>query len=249
MDFLSKCFFIFCFSSSFVFCLSPFQSSSSQSESSVFRFGVDCAQMGHCGPHPHNSSNGTFGNDFLFWDILPRTIGWGIAAWFGGALSASGLFPILMKAGIRISFPFDGIGHDLAKNKFVEARTVLDHGISSLVGGMVDVAVAGALSCRGVGCCSIKELLRLGINGTSPPWGFCIEELGTFCSCSSSSSFWQRLLNLPYLKLHSNGYLAPLLLLFVYGLFRDWCLQQWSGSNSLVTTWAWLTSTLPFNSK
>ena len=41
-------FFFFCFSSPFAFCLSPFQSSSL--ESSVFRFEVDCAQMGHWVP-------------------------------------------------------------------------------------------------------------------------------------------------------------------------------------------------------
>ena len=84
-----------------------------------------------------------------------------------------------MKAGIGISFPFWGISNDLATNKFVEARTVLGHGESSLVSGMAHVAVAGTLGCRGVGHHSIGEPLWLGIDGPSPPWGFCIEELGT----------------------------------------------------------------------
>ena len=139
-------------------------------ESSDFMFGVDYAQMGHWGPHPHSSSD-----DLLFWAELPRTTGQGIAAFFGGALSALGLSPIVMKAGIGISFPVGGISHDLARNKFVEARTVLGHGVSSLV----SEAVAGALGCKGVGCCSIRELFKLGIDGSSPPWGFCIEDLGT----------------------------------------------------------------------
>ena len=80
-----------------------------------------------------------------------------------------------MKAGIGISFPFGGIGYDLATNKFVEARMVLGHKVLSLVSGIANVAVAEALGCKGVGCCSIRELLRLGINGTSPSWGFCVE--------------------------------------------------------------------------
>ena len=119
------------------------------------------------------------GNDLLFWDELPRTIGWGIAACFGGALSALGLSSILRKAGIGISFPFGGIGHDLGHKKFVEARMVLGHGVSSLVSGMQMWQWPKALSYKCVGCCSIRELLRLGINGTSSPWGFCVEELGT----------------------------------------------------------------------
>ena len=56
---------------------------------------------------------------------------------------------------------------------------VLGHDVASLVGGMADVAVDEALGCKDVGCCPIGELLRLGINETSPPWGFCIEGLGT----------------------------------------------------------------------
>ena len=80
-----------------------------------------------------------------------RVIGWRIAACFGGALSALGLSSILMKAGVGISFPFGGIGHDLATNKFVEARTVLGHWVSSPVSRIIDVAVAEALGCRGVG--------------------------------------------------------------------------------------------------
>ena len=119
-------------------------------------------------PHPHNSSDGTFGNDFLFWAELCRTIGQGINACFGGALSAL-VLSILMKAGVGISFPFGGIGHDLATYKFVEAGTVLDHGVSSLSSRMTDVAVAEALDCRGVGCFSIRGLFRLGINRISPP--------------------------------------------------------------------------------
>ena len=62
---------------------------------------------------------------------------------------------------------------------FVEDGTVLGHGVASLVGGMADVAVAEALDSRDVGYCSIRGLLRLGINGLSPPWGFCIGEVGT----------------------------------------------------------------------
>ena len=173
-----------CFSSSFAFCLSSLQSSSSKSESSVFRFGVDCAQMGHCSPHPHNyflvchsaacllftwssficfssslplllfvsvfiaifflpirifcfqvwvdcaqmghygphpcnSFDGAFGIDLLFWAELPRTIGHGVTACFGGTLSALGLSSILMKAGIGISFPFRGIDHNLATNNLL----------------------------------------------------------------------------------------------------------------------------------
>ena len=113
-------------------------------------------RWGSMGPHPHNSSDGAFGNNTLSMADLPRTIGWGIAACFGGALSASGLSSILIKAGVGISFPFWGIGHDLATNKLFEAITVLGHGVSSLVGGMADVAVAETLGCRGVGCCSIR---------------------------------------------------------------------------------------------
>ena len=83
-----------------------------------------------------------------------------------------------MKAVIEISFPFWGIGHDLAINKFVEAGTMLGHEVSSLVTGMAAPAVAGALGCKGVGCCCIRGLFRLGINGTSPSWSPCIEDLG-----------------------------------------------------------------------
>ena len=82
-------------------------------------------------------------------------------------------------AGAGILFSLGVIGHDLATNKFVEAQTVLGHGVTSLVGGMADVAVAEALDSRDVGCCSIGWLLRLGVNGPSSPWGFCIEELET----------------------------------------------------------------------
>ena len=108
--------------------------------------------MGHCGLHPHDSSDGAFHNDLLFWAELPRTIGWGNTACFSVALSALDLSSILMKAGIEILFPFGGVGHDLAMNKFVGVRIVLSHGISSLVSGIADVAVAEALGCKGVGC-------------------------------------------------------------------------------------------------
>ena len=74
-----------------------------------------------------------------------------------------------------MSFPFGGTGHDLATNKYVEAGTVLGHGVASLVGW---VAVAEALGSRDAGCCSIGGLLQIGISGPSSPWGFCIEELG-----------------------------------------------------------------------
>ena len=84
-----------------------------------------------------------------------------------------------MMAGVGISFPFGGIGHDLATNKFVEAGTVLGHGVVYLVIGMADEAVAEALDSRDVVCCSIGGLLQLGISGPYPPWSFCIEELGT----------------------------------------------------------------------
>ena len=82
--------------------------------------------------------------------------------------------------GAGILFSFRGIGHDLATNKLFEARTVLGHGLVSLVRGMADVAVAETLGSRDVGCCSIEGLLQLGINRPSAPWGFCIEELGTY---------------------------------------------------------------------
>ena len=55
---------------------------------------------------------------------------------------------------------------------------MLGHMVSSLVGGMAAEAVARALGCEGVGCCSIRGLFRLGIKGTSPPWGFHLENLG-----------------------------------------------------------------------
>ena len=171
--------FIFLLSLFFLFCL-LYVSIPPQSESSGFGFGEDAPQTWNCGPHLHNSSDGTLGNDVLLLcgAELPRTIGWGITACLGGEFSASGL-SILRRAGAGILFPFGGIGHDLATNKFVEAGTVLDHGVESLVGGMADVAVAETLGSRDVGCCSIGGLLQLGINGPLPPWSFCIEELGT----------------------------------------------------------------------
>ena len=83
-----------------------------------------------------------------------------------------------MKAVIGDSFPFGGIGHDLTTNKSVEAGTVLDHGVSSLVSGMAAKVVTGALGCKGVHCGSVRGLFGFGINGISPSWGFCIEDLG-----------------------------------------------------------------------
>ena len=57
-----------------------------------------------------------------------------------------------------------GIGHDdLATNKFVETRTVFGQGVSSLVGGMANVAGATVFGC----CCSTRGLLWLGVNGPS----------------------------------------------------------------------------------
>ena len=43
---------------------------------------------------------------------------------------------------------------------------------------MAAEAVTGNLGCKGVGCCSIGGLFRLGINGTSPSCGICIDDLG-----------------------------------------------------------------------
>ena len=81
-------------------------------------------------------------------------------------------------AGTGMSFLLGQIGHDLATNVFVEAGTLLGHGVASLVGGMADVAVAEASGSRDAGCCSIGGLLQMGISRPSSPWGFCIEELG-----------------------------------------------------------------------
>ena len=70
--------------------------------------------------------------------------------------------------------PIWGIHHDLATNKLVEAGTVFDHGVSSLVSRAADVAVP-----VGVGCFfSIGGLLWLGVNGPSLSWDFFIVELG-----------------------------------------------------------------------
>ena len=62
---------------------------------------MHCAQMGHCGPHLHNSSDGTFGTDMVFWVELHRTIVQGIIAYFGGAFSASGLSILMMVLGFH----------------------------------------------------------------------------------------------------------------------------------------------------
>ena len=76
----------------------------------------------------HNSSDGTLGNDVLSWfgAELHRTIGQGIGACIGRTFFTSGFF-ILCMAGAGMMFLFGGIGHDLATNKFVKARTVLSH--------------------------------------------------------------------------------------------------------------------------
>ena len=140
--------------------------------------GADCAQTDHCGPHLHKSACGTAGNVMLLFGAgLPRTIGWGIAACFGGVSSALGLY-IFWMADAGLSFLLDGIGHDLVINKFIEAGTVLGHGVSSLVDGMAGMAVAGALGTRGASCSSIGGLLWMGISMPSFPWGFCIKEQG-----------------------------------------------------------------------
>ena len=128
----------------------------------LFRLRADYTQMGYCGPHPCSSSD-----DLMFWAELSRTIGSGIATCFGGAFSTLGLSYILMKVGIGISFPFRGISQDLATSKFVQAGTVFGDGVSCIVSGMAAEAVAGALGCKGIGCCSLRGLFRLGINGAS----------------------------------------------------------------------------------
>ena len=123
-------------------------------------FGLDCVQMGHCGPHPHASSVG-----LLFWglfSIRPQ----GIAAYFGWVFSSA--FSALTKVGVGTSFTLGRIGHDaLATNKFVEAGIVFGHGVSSLVGGAVDAAVVVAL-----GFCTIGGLPQLGMNGLSSSLNF-----------------------------------------------------------------------------
>ena len=118
------------------------------SESFAFRFGVDYAQMKHCGPHPHSSSA-----YLLFWVKLFCTIAQLIAASFGEAFSSA--FSILTKVGVGASFTLGVIDCDpIVTNKFVEAGTVFGHGVSSLVCGAVNVAAA-----VGMGCCSaIKGL-------------------------------------------------------------------------------------------
>ena len=122
-------------------------------------------QTGHCGPHLHNSSDGTFGNGMLLFGAeLPRTIGQGIVSCFDGAFSALSLFSLRM-GGAGSLFLIGGIGHDLATNKFVEAGTVLGNGLAFLVCGMADMAVAEALGSRDAGCSSIMGLLQMGISG------------------------------------------------------------------------------------
>ena len=74
-------------------------------------------------------------------------------------------------AGAGMSFLFGQISHNLAANKFIEAATVLGHGVASLIGGMADVAVVEALGSSDAGCCSIRGLLQMGISRLSSPWG------------------------------------------------------------------------------
>ena len=155
-----------------------------------------------------------------------------------------------MKDGVGISFPFGGISHDLATNKFVEARTVLSHGVSSLVSGMAEVPVAETLGCRGVGCCSIGGLLRLGINGTSPPWAFCIEELGT-CWIFALGTLYT--INGFSISLTLNCFLMGILLLLFSFLSMDFLGTGAFCSEVGFTTWlelecGWLAS-WPFNTK
>ena len=91
-------------------CLSPFQSS--MSSSSPF------LQMGQCGPHVHFSSIG------LLFCSLGKVIAWGMAVTLVGASAFS-----LLTEGVCVG----GIGQSaLALNRFVEAGTVLGHGVSSL---------------------------------------------------------------------------------------------------------------------
>ena len=75
-----------------------------------------------------------------------------LVSWFGGRT-----FSFLTKVGVGTSFTLGGIGHDaLATNKLVEACTVFGHGVSSLVGGAVDVAAVVALGCCAMGdCCNL----------------------------------------------------------------------------------------------
>ena len=112
--------------------------SSSESSASVFR--LDSVQMGYGGPHALASSPGV-----LFWGLFSIRAQ-GIAACFGGVFSFA--FSILTKVGVGTSFMLGGIGHDaLATNKFFEAGTGFGHGVSSLVGEAVNVAVFVALGC------------------------------------------------------------------------------------------------------
>ena len=105
MSFLLNSSSFLCFSSPYLFCMSPPLSSSSQSESTGPGCGADCAQTGFCVPHLHNSAGGTFGKVvlLLFGAGLPRTSRWGIIACFNGASSASDLF-IFWMAGVGLSF-------------------------------------------------------------------------------------------------------------------------------------------------
>ena len=110
-------------------------------------FGLDCVQIGHCGPHPHTSSAG-----LLFRDVFRIRVQ-GIAACFGGVIFS--VFSVLTKVGVGTLSIFGGISHDaLATNKLVENGTVFGHGVSSLVIGAVDVAMVAAL-----GCCTPVALL------------------------------------------------------------------------------------------
>ena len=75
-----------------------------------------------------------------------------------------------MKVSIGTLSIFGGIGQDaLARNKLVEAGIVFGHGVSSLVGGGVDMATVAAM-----GCCAIGGLLLLGANGLSSSWNLIV---------------------------------------------------------------------------
>ena len=112
--------------------------------------------MGHCGPHPHNSSD-----DLLFWADLSWAMSWGSLPVFVGHFLywvsppsekrlVLGFHPNLGESAcIGISSLFQGISHDdLATNKFIDARTVFGHGVSSHVSGMAAEAVAGDLVAK-----------------------------------------------------------------------------------------------------
>ena len=90
---------------------------------------------------------------FCWFTILGFIRVQGIAACFSGVFSFA--VSVLTEAGIGTSSMEGGIGHDaLASNTLVEAGIVFGHGVSSSVGGAVDVAATAVL-----GCCTIGGLL------------------------------------------------------------------------------------------